>query len=130
MAALGGIELSLAPPGSQRRRDLSRISPALAGLAATLLLAAGLWTILRPTHAPPAAGLSIVVLPFVNLSGDPAQDYLADVVTEELTTGLARIRGTFVIARSTAFDAIGQSALSGRPRSDGRGLAQAGMPEQ
>ena len=47
--------------------------------------------------------LSIVVLPFANLSGDPAQDYLADVLTEELTTSLSRISGTFVIARSTAF---------------------------
>jgi adenylate cyclase len=52
------------------------------------------------TSAPQS---SIVVLPFVNLSGDPEQQYLADVLTENLTTGLARIRGTFVIARSTAF---------------------------
>jgi len=50
-----------------------------------------------------AARLSIVVLPFANRSGDPAQDYLADVITDELTTVLARIRGSFVIARSTAF---------------------------
>jgi adenylate cyclase len=53
-----------------------------------------------PTSAPQA---SIVVLPFVNLSGDPEQQYIADVLTENLTTGLARIKGTFVIARSTAF---------------------------
>ena len=44
-----------------------------------------------------------MVLPFANLSGDPAQDYLADVITEELTTALSRIKGAFVIARSTAF---------------------------
>ena len=47
--------------------------------------------------------LSIVVLPFTNLSGDPAKDYLADVITEELTTALSCMKGTFVIARSTAF---------------------------
>src|SRR5262249_59436560 len=47
--------------------------------------------------------LSIVVLPFTNLGGDPTQDYLADVITEELTTSLSRIAGSFVIARSTAF---------------------------
>ena len=41
------------------------------------------------------------VLPFANLSGDPAQDYLADALTDELTTGLARILGAFVIARNT-----------------------------
>ena len=46
--------------------------------------------------------LSIVVLPFTNLGGDPTQDYLADVITEELTTSLSRIAGSFVIARSTA----------------------------
>jgi adenylate cyclase len=46
--------------------------------------------------------LSIVVLPFSNLAGDPAQDYLADVITEELTSSLSRIAGSFVIARSTA----------------------------
>jgi TolB-like protein/class 3 adenylate cyclase len=54
----------------------------------------------QTTSAP---RLSIVVLPFANLSGDPAQDYLADVITEELTTSLSRISGSFVVARSTAF---------------------------
>ena len=49
-----------------------------------------------------AARLSIVVLPFANLSGDPGQDYLVDALTDELTTSFARIRGTFVIARNTA----------------------------
>jgi adenylate cyclase len=51
--------------------------------------------------APPR--LSIVVLPFKNLSGDPSQDYFADGVTENLTTDLSRIRNSFVIARNTAF---------------------------
>jgi TolB-like protein len=45
---------------------------------------------------------SIVVLPFANLSGDPAQDYLADASTDQLTTSLARLSGTFVIARNAA----------------------------
>jgi TolB-like protein/class 3 adenylate cyclase/Flp pilus assembly protein TadD len=47
--------------------------------------------------------LSIVVLPFANLIGDPEQDYFVDGVTESLTTDLSRIRGSFVIGRSTAF---------------------------
>ncbi len=47
--------------------------------------------------------LSIVVLPFVNLSGDPEQDYFVDGVTETLTTDLSRISGSFVIGRHTAF---------------------------
>ena len=47
--------------------------------------------------------LSVVVLPFKNLSSDSSQDYFADGVTENLTTDLSRIRNSFVIARNTAF---------------------------
>jgi TolB-like protein/class 3 adenylate cyclase len=46
--------------------------------------------------------LSIIVLPFANLSGDPGQDYFVDGVTESLTTDLSRISGSFVIAHNTA----------------------------
>ncbi len=52
--------------------------------------------------------LSFVVLPFVNLSNDPAQDYFADGITENLTTELTRIRNSFVIARNTAFSYKGR----------------------
>jgi adenylate cyclase len=52
------------------------------------------------------------VLPFANLSGDPGQDYFAEGVTENLTTARSRLRGSFVIARSTA------SALKGKARKD------------
>jgi TolB-like protein/class 3 adenylate cyclase len=47
--------------------------------------------------------LSIVVLPFVNMSGDSEQEYFVDGVTESLTTDLSRISGSFVIGRNTAF---------------------------
>jgi TolB-like protein/class 3 adenylate cyclase len=47
--------------------------------------------------------LSILVLPFTNMSGDPNQEYFVDGVTESLTTDLSRISGSFVIARNTAF---------------------------
>jgi class 3 adenylate cyclase/TolB-like protein len=53
--------------------------------------------------------LSFVVLPFANLSGDPEQDYLADGLTDDLTTDLSRLPGSFVIAHSTAL------AYKGRP---------------
>ena len=56
-----------------------------------------------------APGLSVVVLPFSNLTGDAAQDYLGDVITEELTTSLSRIPHSFVIARSTAFTFKGKA---------------------
>src|SRR5437660_1574288 len=61
-----------------------------------------------PVFAPPR--LSIVVLPFANLSGDPDQEYFADAVTDDLTTDLSRISGSFVIARSTAFTFKGKPA--------------------
>ena len=47
--------------------------------------------------------MSIVVLPFANLNNDPEQQYFADAVTEDLTTDLSRIDGSFVISRNTAF---------------------------
>ena len=52
---------------------------------------------------PSAPHLSVVVLPFANLGGDPEQEYFVDGVTESLTTDLSRISGSFVIGRSTAF---------------------------
>jgi adenylate cyclase len=60
--------------------------------------------------APKAAPrLSIVVLPFANLSNDPEQDYFVDAITDDLTTDLSRIDGSFVIARTTAFTYKGKS---------------------
>jgi TolB-like protein len=46
---------------------------------------------------------SVAVLPFSNLSGDPAQDYFADGMVDDIITGLARIKGLFVIARNSTF---------------------------
>jgi len=51
--------------------------------------------------APPR--LSMLVLPFANIGGDPEQEHFVDGVTESLTTDLSRIRGAVVIARNTAF---------------------------
>jgi TolB-like protein/class 3 adenylate cyclase len=53
-----------------------------------------------PVGAP---RLSIVLLPFANLSNDPEQQYFADGLTEDLTTDLSRIEGMLVISRNTAF---------------------------
>lgn len=47
-------------------------------------------------------GLSLMVLPLVNVGGDPGQDYFAESLTEELTTDLGRLPGAFVISRGTA----------------------------
>ncbi|HZZ22733.1 MAG TPA: tetratricopeptide repeat protein [Roseiarcus sp.] len=88
---------------SKRRMGPASLAAAIAALV--LLAIAGGWYILNGRAPKPveAAHLSIVVLPFANLSGDPAQDYLADALTDELTTSLASITGNFVIARNTAF---------------------------
>jgi adenylate cyclase len=109
------------PMADARWRTLRRIGGVVAGFAAVGTVLAGLigyWTtyrtvtneILGPLRpAPTAPRLSIAVLPFSNLTGDPAHDYLGDVITEELTTSLARIPRSFVIARSTAFTYKGKA---------------------
>ena len=99
-----------------------------AGIAALLIvIALGAWYFLFATRsttvstsapAPVAANgvapaeaarLSLVVLPFANLSNDLNQDYFADGITENLTTDLSRIRGSFVIDRNTAFTFKGKA---------------------
>jgi len=55
------------------------------------------------TEPPIAARLSIVVLPFVNLSNDPEQEYFSDGITGDVTTDLSRIPDMLVISRNTAF---------------------------
>ena len=57
-------------------------------------------SIAQPLVAP---RLSIVVLPFANLSNDPDQQYFADGIAEDVTTDLSRIADLFVISRNTAF---------------------------
>src|SRR5271167_3498615 len=63
----------------------------------------------RPTAPPGAPRLSIVVLPFTNLSNDPEQEYFSDAVTDDLTADLSRIEESFVIARTTAFSYRGKA---------------------
>jgi adenylate cyclase len=104
------------PPEPKRR---SILVPLAAGIVALVVIAGGTWYFLAGTRPAPvvanapapaeAAHLSLVVLPFTNLSGDAAQDYFADGVTENLTTDLSRIRDSFVIARNTAFTFKGKA---------------------
>jgi len=95
------------PPEPKKR---SMLVPLVAGIVILVMVAAGAWYLLSGNRSAsvvasnaPAAHLSIVVLPFKNLSGDPAQDYFADGITENITTELSRIRNSFVISRETAF---------------------------
>jgi adenylate cyclase len=96
-------------PAAPKQRSIPLLLGA--GIVALIVFAGGTWYFLGANRTAPvdAAHLSIVVLPFTNLSGDPSQDYFADGITENLTTDLSRIRNSFVIARNTAFTFKGKN---------------------
>jgi adenylate cyclase len=89
-----------------RRRLVTRIIGAVAVL---VLLGVGGWAGWQWLGTPAPAALtlpdkpSVAVLPFSNLSQDPAQEYFSDGVTEDLITGLSNVSGLFVIARNSVF---------------------------
>jgi hypothetical protein len=79
------------------RKQRSLFAMLGAGIVALIIVAAGAWYFFGANGFPTVtsnkpAHLSMVVLPFTNLSGDPGQDYFADGITENLTTDLSRIR--------------------------------------
>ena len=78
-------------------------APKLSSESATLRPAASL----PNKHEPPR--LSMVVLPFANLSGDPSHEHFVDGATENLTTDLSRIRRAVVMGRNTAFTYKGKA---------------------
>jgi TolB-like protein/class 3 adenylate cyclase len=108
-------------PTTTPRRRIGAIAAIAAVASVALVIAMVAWwrwpatiTASSPPAAVPAAAapiaqplvaprLSIVVLPFANLSNDPEQQYFADGITEDLTTDLSRIAHMFVISRNTAF---------------------------
>ena len=116
VADIAGVKVlapvtSTAPPApTPQKRRFGRAPLAAALIGLLIVIAGGAWWFFAANQAASvtakapaeAARLSIVVLPFANLSGDPGQDYLADALTDALTTALARMRDTFVIARNTA----------------------------
>jgi adenylate cyclase len=130
-----------AQPGALRRRSTPRLAVVAASLVAVIGAGiAGWWAWPKgsptavPVQAPaavsaqrppapeaePAPRLSIVVLPFANLSNDPEQEYFADGITDDLTTDLSRLPGSLVIARNNGFHLQGQAdrceADRARPR--------------
>jgi adenylate cyclase len=87
-------------------------APLVVGIASLCVIAAvSVWLFqnLHPSAPADPGHLSMVVLPFANLSGDPGQDYFADGITENLTTDLSRIKKSFVIAPMTALTYRGKS---------------------
>src|SRR6516225_4692481 len=91
--------------GEQKVKNIARPVRAFAmPPEAVAALPAPSVTAAPPISQPAAAPrLSIVVLPFANLSNDPEQQYFADGITEDLTTDLSRIPNMLVISRNTAF---------------------------
>jgi TolB-like protein/DNA-binding winged helix-turn-helix (wHTH) protein len=107
------------PPAIKPRFGFLPLAAAIAAIA--LLATGGGWFLVggRVTKQAQAPHLSIVVLPFANLSGDPAQDYFVDGVTENLTTQISRMSDSLVIARNTAFTYKGRNVDA---KEIGRGL--------
>jgi adenylate cyclase len=118
------VAIPLLPIGEGRRTSSSRLAALAACVIAAIGIGTAVWWVWPkanspavPAQAPVVSGpqhpsgpeaksasrLSIVVLPFSNLSSDPDQEYFADGITDYLTTDLSRISGSFVIARNTAF---------------------------
>ncbi|WP_267285098.1 adenylate/guanylate cyclase domain-containing protein [Rhizobium gallicum] len=101
--------------GARRSRQSLAVLAAAIGITVFLLAGLAWWQPWRPgddaSVATADARPSLVVLPFDNLSDDKEQGYLADGITEDLTTELARIPGLFVISRNAAFTFKDRSSL-------------------
>ena len=99
------LELAFEDMGEQQIKNIARPVRVYAwrprGTANAPMTKVSSTTTASPTVVAPR--LSIVVLPFANLSNDPEQQYFADGVTEDLTTDLSRLENMFVISRNTAF---------------------------
>jgi len=129
-AGIGG-RITVALSGLASRRILRG---ALVGVAVGIALALGLFwreipvpatgknlgSVLEPETDPPSAN-TLAVLPFINLTGDPANDYLGDGLAEELMHRLSRIPGLRVTARGAAFAYKGKD-VDVRAIADGLGV--------
>jgi TolB-like protein len=90
--------------GEQQVKNIARPMRVYAVRLDAVALPASRTSLVSPApQSATAPRLSIVVLPFANLSADPEQGYFADGITEDLTTDLSRIADMFVISRNTAF---------------------------
>jgi len=103
-AVRGRVGAEFVDRGEQEVKNIAhpvrafRVAPARLsadGVAATLSSSA---PALRLPDKP-----SLAVLPFVNMSGDPEQEYFADGITEDIITDVSKVSGLFVIARNSSF---------------------------
>lgn len=133
----------MAPPQGRPRRRMG-LGIAIAAVA-LLTIGAGLWALSRkgsgpavPQAATPVANteVSLAVLPFVNLSSDPEQEYFSDGLSEEILNQLAQVKNLTVTARTSSFSFKGKNEdmrvigeklgvdnlLEGSVRKDGKNL--------
>jgi TolB-like protein/Flp pilus assembly protein TadD len=117
LVIVAGAFWSVRPDTSPSATVISATA-AKAGPAAPLVVAVAPSAALERIAAHTAPRMSIVVLPFTNLSGDPGQEYFANGFTESLTSDLSRISGSFVIARNTAYTYKGKALSEKQIASD------------
>src|SRR6202008_1207035 len=119
-------ELNTPESGAAQRASTGKLDWVLVGALVLVLTAIGYQQLVpsRPTvtaapqvsvdaarqaSASRAGAISIAVLPFANMSGDAAQDFFSDGMTEEITAALAKIPTLRVVARTSAFQFKGQN---------------------
>ena len=76
----------------------------------------------RKAQAP---GVSICVLPFANMSGDPEQEYFSDGITEDIITDLGKVSALSIVSRNTAFSFKGATTDVGADRAPDQGRLRA-----
>jgi TolB-like protein len=111
------------PPPRSTARPSVATTLAVSGLVLAIVAIAYWLLMMRPVDTqapgvglsssagapPPGDAISIVVLPFTNLSGDPSQEFFSDGMTEEVTTALAKVPSLRVVARTSAFQFKGEA---------------------
>jgi adenylate cyclase len=98
----GRVDLACEDIGEQRLKNIARPVRAYRVRLDAIVTAAD-------TAPAMPARPSIAVLPFLNMSGDPEQEFFADGITEDLITDLSKASGLFVIARNSSFAYKGRS---------------------
>jgi len=102
--AAGKLDLAFEDMGEQQLKNIARPVRVYAWRSEGIADSPTASATSPVSRSPPVAPrLSIVVLPFANLSNDPDQQYFADGVSEDVTTDLSRLPGMLVISRNTAF---------------------------
>jgi len=120
-------EIAAEPPrGKGGRRSIRRSWKSVAAGAAAIVAIVTAFAVWRARTFAPSAPVAVAVMPFLNLSGDAADDYLGDGISEELTETLSEFNDLRVVARTSAFQYKGKTADA---REIGRNLRVGAMLE-